>query len=87
MRVLRNEKIVVGKIVYTYHMLLWFYIVGHFLTSQTRQLTATVIYMQVPLQKKYASDQKKFLQEIRIPADVHQPPASPLVPKENEKKK
>lgn len=43
--------------------------------------------MQVPLQKKYASDQKKFLQEIRIPADVHQPTASPLVPKENEKKK
>lgn len=36
--------------------------------------------------KKYASDQKK-LQEIRIPADVHQPPASRLVPKENEKKK
>lgn len=63
------------------------YIVGHFLTSQTRQLTATVIYMQVPLQKKkkYAGDQKKFLQEIRIPADVHQPTASPLVPKENEK--
>lgn len=53
------------------------YIVGHFLTSQTRQLTATVIYMQVPLQKKYAGDQKKFLQEIRIPADVHQPTASP----------
>lgn len=55
MRVLRNEKIVVGKIVYTVVV----YSVGHFLTSQTRQLTATVIYMQVLLQKKYASDQKK----------------------------
>lgn len=87
MRVLRNEKIVVGKIVYTYHMLLWFILLVIF--SHLRQGSSLPLWFTCKClcKKKYASDQKKFLQEIRIPADVHQPTASPLVPKENEKKK
>lgn len=66
-------------------MLLWFILLVIF--SDKAAHCHCDLHASASAKKKYAGDQKKFLQEIRIPADVHQPTASPLVPKENVKKK